>query len=157
MRMAGKREFNPAAVSQANYVALHNGANLNVAMQIARAAFLWIRKPAMLGRIRGYYAREALYLSSRRRWEGNTLCSGRGNGGSSWRNTKRSQVDNWKDSAILFSFFPLRKKTQSIMQRQSCYDNLCIQIESSAIDNYCRRAHRDLPTRTENWRENVHR
>ncbi len=61
MRKAGERDLNPAAQSRANYTSRHNGAHLNVAMQIACSSFLWIRKPAMSGRIKGYYACKAVY------------------------------------------------------------------------------------------------
>lgn len=62
MRKAGERDLNPAVQSRANYTSPHNGAHLNVAMQIARSSFLWIRKPAMSGRIKGYYACKAVYF-----------------------------------------------------------------------------------------------
>lgn len=42
MRTSGKAEFNPASASQANYATLHNGAHLNVVMQITLATFFYI-------------------------------------------------------------------------------------------------------------------
>lgn len=156
MRKAGEWDLNPAAQSRANYTSPHNGAHLNVAMQIARSSFLWIRKPAMSGRIKGYYACKAVYppysyMRGKYTWK--------------WKHwsvfiTQHKEIfKGFLSVSSLFFYFGLwGKKRDQICASQADYNDPWILMVSFPIDNY-RRWHTEPRRRGwgKNERENVSR
>lgn len=156
MRKAGERDLNPAAQSRANYTSQHNGAHLNVAMQIARSSFLWIRKPAMSGRIKGYYACKAVYFSPFT-W-GKIHLKMREALECLHNLTQKITQGIFKGFLTLFFFFGRGEKRDQICVSQAHYNDPWILMASFLIDNY--RHWRTEPRRRgwgKNERENVSR
>lgn len=155
MRKAGERDLNPAAQSQANYTSQHNGAHLNVAMQIARSSFLWIRKPAMSGRIKGYYACKAVYFSPPYMRE-NTLENEKALECLHNLTQKITQgiFKGFLSVSSLFFFFGRGEKRDQICVSQAHYNDPWILMASFLIDNY---RHWRTEPRRRGWGKNERR
>lgn len=115
MRIAGKPEFNPATASQANYATLHNGAHLNVVMQITLAIFFYGSEsqpcweelePIMRMKHCNFF-----FFEQKKVRGGNTLSNERGTGESSQLKTKQAKED------VFFSFY--------LPGKEKNHDQLC--------------------------------
>lgn len=129
MRTAGKPEFNPATASQANYATLHNGAHLNVVMQITLDTFFYgsesqpcweeLEHITRMKHLIFFFLEVEIHSAMKDALE----CL---------------QSSKQAEERVFSPFYLAERKKKSVINYAATTDDPRIQMESSKIDNYRR-------------------